>query len=69
MLCKVANQINSGKPSFSPPKKNNSAPPAPMKQNTNITETEATDSGYEKVEMKIGDVQIKFWKKDKDSDS
>ncbi len=56
---------NSGKPSFSPPRKNN----VPPNKNTNITETEATDSGYEKVEMKIGDVQIKFWKKDKDSDS
>ena len=59
---------NSGKPSFSPPKQN-TMPPKPPKQNTNITETQATDSGYEKVEMKIGDVQIKFWKKDKDSDS
>ena len=57
----------SGKPSFSPPKKNNMPPD--IKTNTNITETEAADSGYEKVEMKIGDVQIKFWKKDKDSES
>ena len=58
---------NSGKPSFSPPKKNNMPPN--IKTNTNINETEAADSGYEKVEMKIGDVQIKFWKKDKDSES
>ena len=60
---------NSGKPSFSPPKKNNVPPNTKTNINTNITEAETTDSGYEKVEMKIGDVQIKFWKKDKDSES
>lgn len=55
-----------GKPNFIPPNKRISEPKeqTSLAQHAEKTEPSNADSGYEKVEMKIGDVQIKFWKKD-----
>ncbi len=55
-----------GKPNFIPPNKRISEPKEQTShpQHSEKKEVLNTDTGYEKVEMKIGDVQIKFWKKD-----
>jgi hypothetical protein len=54
---------SSGRPSFSHPPTHRTQTKAPA--DTKITDEE---NGYEKVEMKIGDVQIKFWKKDNEDE-
>ncbi len=53
---------SSGRPSFAPPT-HRTQTKAPA--DTKITDEE---NGYETVEMKIGDVQIKFWKKDNEDE-
>lgn len=59
-VMKSRNPSVAGRPSFSPPNRN-----VPERK-VQATDEDKQGSGYEKVEMKIGDVQIKFWKKDKD---
>ncbi len=62
-VMKSRNPNTSGRPSFSPPNRNITPP---LKKAPSAEEPKQESTGYEKVEMKIGDVQIKFWKKDKD---
>ncbi len=71
-VMKSRNPSIAGRPSFAPASKmteQNKPKSQPSVKISKITEDEDSDDDkkYEKVEMQIGDVQIKFWKKDNDN--
>lgn len=78
-VMKTRNPSTTGRPSFAPPSRTISADrqeQAAIQPHDNQPEVvkdaaadpAASPDGYEKVEMNIGDVKIRFWKKDNDDD-